>query len=143
VTDVLTFKVLSASGNGEYDVRRSETGFWSCTCRGFGFRRVCAHIDHMRAEVETGEIDHKRSSKRMVINFRQNAGRFEDFEDIEDAKLRARKLMDEDTKITTVMLSAYDTVMREDIVTSKIENHTGWHVKILFWRDETGKVRMQ
>ncbi len=45
-----TYKVMSSTGKGEYQVRKYNNGTWSCTCPAYGFRRKCKHIDNVKSK---------------------------------------------------------------------------------------------
>ena len=45
------YKVKSSKGDKEYEVSVSESGDFSCTCPGYGFRRRCRHIDYVKKEL--------------------------------------------------------------------------------------------
>jgi len=45
------YKVTSSKGDKEYEVSVSESGEFSCTCPGYGFRRKCRHIDYVKNEL--------------------------------------------------------------------------------------------
>ena len=45
------YKVTSSKGDKEYEVSVSESGDFSCTCPGYGFRRRCRHIDYVKKEL--------------------------------------------------------------------------------------------
>ena len=45
------YKVTSSKGDKEYEVSVSESGDFSCTCPGYGFRRRCRHIDYVKNEL--------------------------------------------------------------------------------------------
>jgi hypothetical protein len=43
--------VKSSSGIGEYTVKFNGM-YWSCTCKGYGFRRYCRHIEEVKQSLE-------------------------------------------------------------------------------------------
>ena len=45
------YKVKSSKGDKEYEVSVSESGDFTCTCPGYGFRRKCRHIDYVKNEL--------------------------------------------------------------------------------------------
>lgn len=47
-----TFQVTNSKGNGFYQVIVSN-GHASCSCTGFGFRRTCKHVDHIKKQLAT------------------------------------------------------------------------------------------
>ncbi len=42
-----SWQVEGSKGN-TYNVKRSASGVWSCTCAGYGWRRKCKHIDKIK-----------------------------------------------------------------------------------------------
>ena len=45
------YKVTSSKGDSYYEVKMNSTGSLDCTCPGYGFRRKCRHIDHVKSEL--------------------------------------------------------------------------------------------
>ena len=45
------WKVLSSKGDKHYEVKMDATGSLSCTCKGYGFRRTCRHIEQIKKEI--------------------------------------------------------------------------------------------
>jgi hypothetical protein len=44
-----TWTVVGSKGDS-YTVTCKTTGYWTCTCAGFGYRRTCAHINRKKEE---------------------------------------------------------------------------------------------
>ncbi len=42
--------IIQGSKGDNYTVRRTQTGQWTCTCAGFGFRRKCRHITETKTK---------------------------------------------------------------------------------------------
>ena len=45
------YKVKSSKGDAYYDVTLNSTGSLQCTCKGYGFRRKCRHIDYIAVAI--------------------------------------------------------------------------------------------
>ena len=48
---VKTWKIQSSNKKSSYTVTRKEDGFYSCTCKGFMFRKSCRHIDQVKESI--------------------------------------------------------------------------------------------
>lgn len=46
--DYREFEVTSSTSGNTYSIRLYNTGLWSCSCPGFGFRRKCSHINEVK-----------------------------------------------------------------------------------------------
>lgn len=44
--------IVSGSTGSNYVVTVNERGGYSCSCKGFGFRKVCKHVNQVKAELE-------------------------------------------------------------------------------------------
>ena len=44
--------VLSSNGTDEYTVKFNGM-YWSCTCKGYGFRRYCRHIEEVKQTLKS------------------------------------------------------------------------------------------
>ena len=49
--DYREFEVTSHSSNNIYSVRYYNTGLWTCSCPGYGFRRKCSHITDAKSYI--------------------------------------------------------------------------------------------
>jgi len=43
--------VSSSSGSGKYTVKFNGA-YWSCTCKGYAFRRSCRHIEEVKNDIK-------------------------------------------------------------------------------------------
>lgn len=63
-----TYKVKSQSGNGEYDVVSTESG-WNCNCKDHTFRQVCCkHIHAVEFSLKLREQVKKNTVIQPIIN---------------------------------------------------------------------------